>query len=68
MRSSLVKIDVHLIFHIKTISPRLDPDDFERIWLYVGGMIRNIGGVLIQIGGFSGHIINRGSIMRRTKE
>ena len=56
MGSSLVKIDVHLIFHLKTTSPRLEPDDFERIWLYVGGIIRNIGGVVIQIGGVSDHI------------
>ena len=56
MGSSLVKIDVHLIFHIKTNSSRLEQDDFERIWLYIGGIIRNIGGVVIQIGGISDHI------------
>ncbi len=56
MGSSLVKIDVHLIFHIKKASSRLKHDDFERIWLYIGGIIRNIGGVVIQIGGVSDHI------------
>ena len=56
MGSSLVKIDVHLVFHIKTTSPKLQPDDFERIWLYIGGIIRNIGGIVIQIGGVSDHI------------
>ena len=56
MGSSLVKIDVHIIFHLKTTSPRLEPDDFERIWLYIGGIIRNIGGVVIQIGSGSDHI------------
>lgn len=56
MGSSLVKIDVHLIFHIKTTSSRLEPEDLERIWLYIGGIIRNIGGTVIQIGGVSDHI------------
>ena len=56
MSSSFVKIDVHLLFHIKTTSPRLEQGDFERIWLYIGGIIRNIGGVVIQIGGVSDHI------------
>ena len=41
MSRSFVKIDVHLIFHIKTTSPRLEQGDFERIWLYIGGIIRN---------------------------
>ena len=56
MGSSLVKIDVHLIFHIKTTSPRLAHDDVDRIWLYIGGIIRNIGGVVVQIGGVSDHV------------
>ena len=56
MGSSLVKIDVHLIFHIKKTSSRLQQNDFERIWLYIGGIIRNLGGVVVQIGGVSDHI------------
>ena len=56
MGSSLVKIDMHIIFHIKTTSPRLEPDDLERIWCYIGGIIRNIGGAVVQIGGVSDHI------------
>ncbi|MBQ9242092.1 MAG: transposase [Proteobacteria bacterium] len=56
MGSSLVKIDVHIIFHVKKTSPRLKVDDFERIWAYIGGIIRNTGGLALQIGGVSDHI------------
>ena len=56
MESSLVKIDVHIIFHIKTTSPRILSDDLEQVFKYIKGVITNIGGVLIQIGGVSDHI------------
>lgn len=56
MGSSLVKIDVHLVFHVKTASPWLEPKDLNRIWLYIGGIIRIIAGITFQIGGVSDHI------------
>jgi len=56
MSSSLVKIVAHIIFHIKTTSPIIDPDDLEPLFKYINGIITNIGGVLVQIGGVSDHI------------
>ena len=56
MGSSLVKIDIHLIFHVKTTSPLIVPDDLEHLFKYIKRIITNIGGVLIQTGGDSDHI------------
>ena len=56
MGSSLVKIDVHLIFHIKTTSPLMAEEDLEQIFRYIGGAIIDIGGIQIQIGGVSTHV------------
>ena len=56
MSSSLVKIVAHIIFHVKTTSPIIAPDDLEPLFKYINGIITNIGGVLVQIGGVSDHI------------
>ena len=56
MSSSLVKIVAHIIFHVKTTSPIINPDDLEPLFKYINGIITNIGGVLVQIGGMSDHI------------
>ena len=56
MSCSLVKVDVHMIFHVKTTSPVIAPDDLEPLFKYINGIITNVGGILIQIGGVSDHI------------
>ena len=56
MGSSLVKINLHVIFHIKTTSPVIATDNLEQISKYIKGIINNVGGTLIQIGGVSDHI------------
>ena len=56
MSSSLVKITAHIIFHVKTTSPIIAPNDLELLFKYINGIITNIGGVLVQIGGVSDHI------------
>ena len=56
MASTLVKIDVHLIFHIKSTCPRMLEDDLPRIFSYIGGIIKNLGGVPIEVGGRPDHI------------
>ena len=37
MASSLVKIDIHLIFHIKATGVDFRKDDLPRIYRYIGG-------------------------------
>ena len=56
MASTLVKIDVHLIFHIKSTGIKMHEEDLPRIFAYIGGIIKNMGGMPIEIGGRPDHI------------
>jgi REP element-mobilizing transposase RayT len=56
MASALVKMDVHLIFHIKSTGVKMRTEDLERIFAYIGGVIKGIGGLPIEIGGVEDHV------------
>ena len=56
MASTLVKIDVHLIFHVKSTSIKLQDNHLPDIFSYLGGIIKNIGGLPIVVGGRPDHI------------
>ena len=56
MGSSLVKIDIHLIFHIKSTSPTMAVQDLNRIFEFMAGAIVRLNGTVFQIGGISNHV------------
>jgi len=56
MASTLVKIDIHLIFHVKSTSVKMLTEDLPRIFAYIGGIIKGIGGLPIEIGGMPDHV------------
>ena len=56
MGNSLVKIDIHLIFHIKSIGIKLHESDLNDIFAYIGGIIKGAHGIPIEIGGRPDHI------------
>ena len=56
MSNSLVKINTHLIFHVKSSGIHMRANDLERVFAYIGGTIRNVGGTPIIIGGMPDHI------------
>ena len=56
MASTLVKIDIHLIFHVKSTGMVMSNDDLPHIFQYVGGIIREMGAVPIEIGGMCDHV------------
>lgn len=56
MASTLVKIDVHLIFHIKSTGVRMRNEDLERIFQYIGGIVKGVGGIPIEVGGMPDHV------------
>ena len=66
MGSSLVKVDVHLVFHVKNNKLLMKEEDLPRIFEYVGGIIRNIGAIPIEIGGIDNHIHILTSIPKST--
>jgi REP element-mobilizing transposase RayT len=56
MASTLARIDVHLVFHVKKTRVVMRTEHLERIFGYIGGIIKGIGGLPIQIGGVPDHI------------
>ena len=57
MGSSLVKVDVHFIFHVKSSTGvTMDHMDLPRIFDYIGGIIKGMGSVPYAIGGMPDHI------------
>lgn len=56
MPNSLVKNDIHLIFHTKTDWVTIDADDLQRLFAYIGGIIKSTGGTPITVGGMPDHV------------
>ena len=56
MGSSLVKINIHIVFHINRHSMEIREEDLPEVFAYIGGIINNMGGIPIAIGGIGNHI------------
>ena len=56
MSQSLNKIYLHIIFHIKTTSPKILDDDLERMHEYIGKLISTTGSQSVRVGGTEDHI------------
>ncbi len=56
MASSLVKIDIHLIFHIKSTGVTMRDEDLPRIFSYIAGIVKGVGGASISVGGMTDHV------------
>ena len=56
MSNSLVKINVHLIFHTKYNGTTIAHEDLPRVFNYIGGIVRSIGGMSFIVGGMPDHI------------
>lgn len=56
MANTLVKNDVHIIFHVKSTSPRIAVETLPLLFKYIGGVINHRNGLPIEIGGMPDHI------------
>ena len=56
MANTYVQNNVHIVFHVKPKCTPLLADDLDRIHKYMGGIVKGLGGVLIEIGGMTDHI------------
>ena len=56
MAQSLSKIYIHLIFHIKTTSPKIRENDLERLHNYIGKLVKTTGCTEIKAGGIGDHV------------
>ena len=56
MPQSLSKVYLHLVFHIKTKSPRLLEDDLEKIHKYIGLLVNEAQCHTVRVGGTKDHV------------
>ena len=56
MASSLAKIDIHIIFHVKIKGTMILHEDLNRLFAYIGGIINRLDGIPIEIGGMPDHL------------
>ena len=56
MGNSFTNVYVHLIFHTKSQGCMMREEDLSRVFRYIGGVIRNMSGRAIIVGGRPDHI------------
>lgn len=56
MAQSLCKIYLHIIFHVKTVSPQIANVHLERVHSYIGQLVNNTGCKVIRVGGIGDHV------------
>jgi len=56
MPQSLCKIYIHLIFHIKSTSPRIADEHLERVHRYIGQIVNTTGSKTLRVGGIGDHV------------
>ena len=56
MPQSLSKIYLHIIFHVKTTSPKIQEEHQERVHSYIGQHVNSTGCQTIRIGGIADHV------------
>ncbi|MBP5562149.1 MAG: IS200/IS605 family transposase [Muribaculaceae bacterium] len=56
MANTFVKNDVHIIFHTKAKTTNVLAEDLVRLHKYIGGIVKGLGAVLIEVGGMPDHV------------
>ena len=56
MANTYVQNYIHLVVHVKPKTTLLLKDDTDRIFQYIGGIAKQLGGILIEIGGMPDHV------------
>ena len=56
MANTYTKLYLHIVFHVKCTRIPMRVEDLSMVFKYIGGIINNIGGCPLAIGGISNHI------------
>jgi putative transposase len=56
MPQSYTSLHYHLVFSTRNRVPSITPEIRGRLWDYLGGIVRNAGGIPIRIGGMPDHV------------
>lgn len=56
MANTYTKLNIHVVFHVKSTGICIKNENLPQVFAYIGGVIRNIGGYPITVGGIENHI------------
>lgn len=56
MANTYTKLNIHIVFHVKNTGICLRQKDLLSVFAYIGGVIKNIGGYPVTVGGITNHI------------
>ena len=56
MANTYTKLNIHIVFHVKSTGITIRKEDLGQVFAYIGGIIQNVGGYPITIGGITNHI------------
>lgn len=56
MGNSLVKNNLHVVFHVKSRGVTIERDHLPRLFEYIGGIVNSLGGVTFIVGGVQDHV------------
>ena len=56
MANTFTKLNIHIVFHVKSTGITIRKEDLGLIFAYIGGIIQNVGGYPITVGGITNHI------------
>ena len=56
MANTFTKLNIHIVFHVKSTSVFIRAKELPLVFAYIGGVINNIGGYPITVGGVDNHI------------
>ena len=56
MANTYTKLNIHIVFHVKSTSVFLKKEHLPLVFAYIGSVINNIGGYPITVGGVDNHI------------
>ena len=56
MASTLVKIDIHITFHVKSTGMTIRSSDLGRLFTYIAGILKKRNAIPFEIGGMPDHL------------
>ena len=56
MANTFTKLNIHIVFHVKSTSVCIRAKDLPLVFAYIGGVIQNVGGYPLTVGGITNHI------------
>ena len=56
MANTYTKLNIHIVFHVKSTAVCIRKNDLPLVFAFIGGVIKNIGGYPVTVGGVDNHI------------